>query len=93
MNITIKEFTDKIRQMGHISQPLDISYSRADNRVWSILISPGEKNVIVSYYKNRKDLGEYGFDILAEKRNYFNIKYTNIFDAIDQVVLGGKYDE
>lgn len=93
MNNSIKEFTDRIRQMGHISQPLDVNYSRADNRVYSVLISPGDKNIIVTYFRNRFDMGNDGYDIITERKTYFNIKSSNVFDAIDQVIFGGKYDE
>lgn len=93
MNINQKEFMDKIRQNGFISQPLDLNYSKADNRVWSVLLSPGDKNILVFFHRNRKDFGDVGFDILTEKRNYYDVKPYNIYEAVDQILIGGKYDE
>jgi len=90
MNITITGFIEKIRQMGYISQPLEAKYTRADNRVWTVLISPGEQNILVTFYKNRNDLGDYGFDVISEKQKLFGITHNNVYDTIDQIMIGGK---
>ena len=89
--MNIEQVITQLREFGHSSTKLDISWSKSDNRVWGINVSPGDLNILVFYYKNRHDLNDQGFDLLTPKRNYFGVRCSDFYDAIDQLVSGGKY--
>lgn len=90
--INVDDFSDQLKEYGHSVAKLEYAFNRADNRVWGINIQPGDKNVLVFYFRNRNELDEHGFDILSDKRNYFGISVGNIYEAIEQILTGGKYE-
>ncbi len=90
-HISIEQVMAQLREFGHSSTRLEISWNKSDNRVWGINVSPGDLNILVFYYKNRHDLNDHGFDILSPKRNYFGVRVNDLYDAIDQLVAGGTF--
>lgn len=90
--ITAEEFSDKIREYGYAATRIEYSFKQADNRVWGINVSPGEKNILVFFFKNRVELNDYGFDILSDKRNYFGIRASEVYEAVEQISNTGRYE-
>ena len=88
--ISIEEVSEKLKEMGHSVTRMNLTFNKADSRVWGINVSSGERNILVFYYKNREELNDHGFDVI-ERKKYLNLKPYELYEAVDQIVSTGRY--
>ena len=79
-------FQQKVGKYEIQSQLLDIMYKHSDPRAWSAVVNPGTHNIVVTYFINRKDLGERNFDIISSRRNFYEVDTDDVFQTLDLIV-------
>ncbi len=69
-------FISRLKNCGYTISRLDIDYSHADPRIWSIVINPGSASVICTCYVNA---------------NKDNIKESTLGDNYFELYDGGQF--
>ena len=78
-------FANNLQKSGFTVNKLDIVYTYADTRCWSVVINPESDHVIVTYNINRYDIGTQLFDIFYSKAILTDIEIDDIYDTIDLI--------
>jgi len=71
-------FITRIKQHDCEYTKLDIIFNQSDHRCWSVLLSPNDKNIIVTYSINKNSVGNNVFDILTSERTYIDVEQDDI---------------
>lgn len=81
----LTEFIQQIKDLfGYDVKVLDINYNNSDSRVWSVLISPSEKNLIVTFHINKEYFKHKCFDILGNNINQTGLSLENVLSEIER---------
>ncbi len=92
----VLEYSDFIKNLAKYNTEafkLDIWYTRADSRCWSVVINPGLDNIIVTYHINRRHLHDESFDILSSDKIYHDVEPESVFDVIDLLTTNNNEQE
>lgn len=85
-------FIKRLRDNGFIVIKLFAVYSKADPRIWTIMVNPSESSVIITCYLNKENLNEILFEIndggKKIQKNFF-IKTDSIEVIIDFLIKHG----
>lgn len=65
---------------------LDYFYQKHDARVWSILIDPSDKNIILVSKINHSEINERSYDILCSTGTFTGIHEEFVLDKIHQLL-------
>lgn len=85
-------FIKRLRDNGFIVIKLFSVYSKADPRIWTIMVNPSEASVLITCYFNKEDMNEVLFEIndggKKIQKNFF-IKTDSIEVIIDFLLKHG----
>ena len=81
------DFNEQLKkECGVGSEKLDVVYNEGDSRCWTALISRNSDNILITFHVNREFLGDKNYDVLANRKTFFNVSSLDIWEIIASLV-------